>query len=135
MDEIARYRGCLLGLACGDAVGTTVSFARAAPFRRCALADGDCRHNPMDAIRGSGYVVESLETALWCFLTTDSFEAAVLTAANLGDDADTTVAICGQVAGVYYGVDGIPSHWLDRLFMRDEIVELADRLQRERPAG
>lgn len=100
-----------------------------------ALADGNYRHKPMDAIRGTGYVVESLEAALWCFLTTDSFEAAVLTAANLGDDADTTAAVCGQVAGAYYGVEGIPSHWLERLFMREEIVELADRLRRERPVG
>lgn len=49
-------------------------------------------------------------------------------AANLGEDADTTAAVCGQVAGAYYGVAGIPAHWLDRLVMRVEISELADRL-------
>ena len=50
-------------------------------------------------IRGNGYVVDALEAALWCFWTTDTFSAAVLAASNLGDDADTTAAICGQVAG------------------------------------
>jgi ADP-ribosyl-[dinitrogen reductase] hydrolase len=79
-------------------------------------------------IRGSGYVVESLEAALWCFHHTDSFEKAVLTAANLGDDADTTAAVCGQLAGACYGVGAIPGGWLDRLVMRETIEDWADRL-------
>lgn len=81
-----------------------------------------------EAIRGSGYVVESLEASLWCFDRTDSYEEAVLAAANLGDDADTTAAITGQLAGAYYGVQAIPKSWLSRLHMRDEIARLADRL-------
>jgi len=66
-----------------------------------AIAHVGYRHKSADAIQGSGYVVQSLEAALWCFLQTDTFEAAILKAANLGDDADTTAAICGQVAGAY----------------------------------
>ena len=93
-----------------------------------ALASGDYRSRPEDAIRGSGYVVHSLEAALWCFWQTDSFRDAILLAANLGDDADTTAAVCGQVAGAYYGESGIPREWLDRLVMRDEIRALADQL-------
>jgi ADP-ribosyl-[dinitrogen reductase] hydrolase len=81
-------------------------------------------------IRGSGYVVESLEAAMRCFLRTESFESAVLAAVNLGDDADTTAAVCGQVAGAHYGAPGIPARWLDRLAMREEIEGLADRLLR-----
>jgi ADP-ribosyl-[dinitrogen reductase] hydrolase len=73
-------------------------------------------------------VVESLEAALWCTWVSDSFESAILKAANLGDDADTTAAICGQVAGAFYGEDGIPCRWLDQLAMRDEITELAIKL-------
>jgi len=65
---------------------------------------------------------------LWCFLKTESFDQAVLQAANLGDDADTTAAICGQIAGAFYGESGIPTHWLERLAMRDEIAELASQL-------
>ena len=79
-------------------------------------------------IRGSGYVVHALEAALWCFGQAEAFDEAVLLAANLGEDADTTAAICGQLAGCHYGKDGIPRRWLDRLAMRDEIETLADRL-------
>ena len=79
-------------------------------------------------IRGTGYCVDSLEASLWCFFNTDSFEAAVLRAANLGDDADTTAAITGQIAGAYYGVAAIPPAWLAPLAMRDEIEEMATKL-------
>lgn len=92
------------------------------------IAHGDYRNNPASEIRGTGYVVESLEAALWCFLHTDTFETAILKAANLGDDADTTAAICGQVAGAYYGESGIPQKWLKKLVMRKDISMLADRL-------
>lgn len=92
------------------------------------LAAGAYRVKTEEQIKGSGYSVESLEAALWCFHHTDSFEAAILKAANLGDDADTTAAICGQVAGAHYGMSGIPEGWLERVYMRDDIRDLADRL-------
>ncbi len=95
-----------------------------------AIASGEYRKKAASQIRGSGYVVESLEAALWCFLCTDSFERAILDAANLGDDADTTAAVCGQVAGAHYGASGIPERWLQRLAMRQQIADLADRLCR-----
>ncbi|MEA9749651.1 ADP-ribosylglycohydrolase family protein [Xanthomonas campestris pv. raphani] len=79
-------------------------------------------------IRGTGYVVDALSAALWCFATTDTFADAVLRAANLGDDADTTAAICGQLAGAFYGIDGIPAAWRERLQDAAEIIALADRL-------
>ena len=79
-------------------------------------------------IRGTGYVADSLEAALWCFFHSNTFEEATLQAANLGDDADTTAAICGQIAGAYYGVSGIPAKWLDKLFMLAEIRDFADKL-------
>ncbi len=93
-----------------------------------AIADGDYGLKNRGQIRGSGYVVESLEAALWCFLQTDTFEDAVLTAVNLGDDADTTGAICGQVAGAFYGQDAIPAKWREKLTLGQEIADLADRL-------
>lgn len=79
-------------------------------------------------ICGTGYAVASLEAALWCFSSTSSFESAVLAAANLGDDADTTAAIVGQVAGAFYGLKGIPKHWLRRLHLGDEILSTAEAL-------
>jgi ADP-ribosyl-[dinitrogen reductase] hydrolase len=93
-----------------------------------AIARGEYRAKTRNEIRGSGYVLESLEAALWCFSNSENFEQAVLLAANLGDDADTTAAICGQIAGAYYGVEAIPQNWLERLTMRESIVELADQL-------
>lgn len=93
-----------------------------------AIARGDYRTKTDSEIRGSGYVVHSLEAALWCFWQSSTFEAAVLLAANLGDDADTTAAVCGQVAGAFHGDSGIPPRWLDRLVMVETIVDLADRL-------
>ena len=96
-----------------------------------SIARGDYRSKPESGIQGSGYVVRSLEAALWCFLNTGTFEGAILRAVNLGDDADTTGAICGQVAGAYYGEPDIPRGWLQQLVMRDEIQQLADRLRQQ----
>ena len=95
------------------------------------IAAGGYKTKTIDAIKGSGYVVESLEAALWCFDQTNSFEAAILQAANLGDDADTTAAICGQLAGAFYGEQQIPKHWLDRLYDARAIQATADWLLSE----
>lgn len=92
------------------------------------IAAGAFRDKSEAEIRGSGYCVESLEAASWCFHATDDFEQAILRATNLGDDADTTAAITGQLAGAYYGVHGIPQRWLDKLAMREDIAGMASRL-------
>jgi ADP-ribosylglycohydrolase len=78
-------------------------------------------------IRGTGYVVESLEAALWAFDRSTSFREGALLAVNLGDDADATGAVYGQLAGVYYGDAAIPAEWRDRLAMRDRIESYAER--------
>ena len=95
-----------------------------------AIARGDYRPMSERDIRGTGYVVDSLRAALWCFAKTNSYEDAVLRAANLGDDADTTAAVCGQIAGAFYGEQGIPGRWLSKLVMRPEIIALAQALKR-----
>jgi len=97
-----------------------------------AIANGSYSSKTIGQIHGTGYVVQSLEAALWCFYKTNSFEEAILQAANLGDDADTTAAICGQLAGVFYGETGIPQTWLTRLHMREEITIMADKLHQVR---
>jgi ADP-ribosyl-[dinitrogen reductase] hydrolase len=102
--------------------------AQFAEERVRAIAQGSYRDKPIDQIHGTGYVIQSLEAALWCFWNTDTYEQAILAAANLGDDADTTAAICGQVAGAFYGESGIPPHWLEPLTLRDEIRQLAEKL-------
>jgi ADP-ribosyl-[dinitrogen reductase] hydrolase len=92
------------------------------------IAEGGYRVKEAADIRGTGYAVDSLEAALWSFWSTPTFEEAVLKAANLGDDADTTAAVCGQVAGAHYGVGGIPDGWLEKLWEREPIADLAVRL-------
>jgi ADP-ribosyl-[dinitrogen reductase] hydrolase len=96
-----------------------------------AVAAGSFRSQSPPATRGSGYAVRSLEAALWAVWTTRTFEDAVLAAVNLGDDADTTAAIAGQLAGALHGVDGpgaIRPRWRERVLWGDEIEGLADGL-------
>jgi ADP-ribosylglycohydrolase len=98
-----------------------------------AVAAGSFIARVPPAIRGRGYVVESLEAALWAFARTDTFADGALAAVNLGDDADTTAAVYGQLAGAYYGTAAIPAGWRMRLAKRALIEEMAERLVVERP--
>lgn len=93
-----------------------------------AIARGEYRHKSEPDIRSGGYVVETLEAALWCFAQTESFESAIIRSANLGHDSDTTAAVCGQVAGAFYGVQGIPAGWIRKITMLPEIEALARKL-------
>ncbi|WP_372880339.1 ADP-ribosylglycohydrolase family protein [Psychromonas sp.] len=93
-----------------------------------SIKSGAFLDKPYQGLTGSGFVIESLESALWCFLKTDSFESCVLAAANLGNDADTTAAIAGQMAGAYYGHMQIRQDWLAALHQHEQIVALSDRL-------
>lgn len=93
-----------------------------------AIARGDFYAKTRADIAGSGYSVASLEAAFWCFAHTGSFADAVLMAANLGDDADTTAAIVGQLAGAHYGVAGLPAEWLKKVSRGDLIQTMADDL-------
>jgi ADP-ribosyl-[dinitrogen reductase] hydrolase len=92
------------------------------------IAAGSFKRRNPPAIKGTGYVVRSLEAALWAFYQSDTFRGGCLLAANLGDDADTTAAVYGQLAGGFYGERGIPAEWRDRLALRETIVSLAERL-------
>lgn len=92
------------------------------------IAGGSFKTRQPPEIRGTGYVVRSLEAALWAFFHGRDFREGCLLAANLGDDADTTAAIYGQLAGAFYGLPGIPAAWLAKLAYRDEILALATKL-------
>lgn len=89
------------------------------------ILGGSWRGKPRGEIQSSGYVIHSLEAALWSIGRTNDFRSAVLTAANLGGDADTTAAIAGQLAGALYGASGIPQEWLKKLAWRDRLEEQA----------
>jgi ADP-ribosyl-[dinitrogen reductase] hydrolase len=88
----------------------------------------DIRNRTRDEVSASGFYKDTLEAALWAVANTRSFEAAVVHAVNLGNDADTVGAVTGQLAGAVYGRGRIPERWLDRLAWRRELEEMAKAL-------
>ena len=93
-----------------------------------AVAAGSFKQKDPPAIRGTGYVVDCLEAALWAFQRSETFREGALLAVNLGDDADTTGAVYGRLAGAYYGEQGIPESWRVTLAHRSQIEGYADQL-------
>ncbi len=94
-----------------------------------SLITNDIRDLHQTDIRSGGYVIESLEASLWCFLKEETFEKTVLAAVNLGHDTDTTAAIVGGVAGVYYGFNQIPEYWRFSLARMEDIISLGRKLK------
>ena len=94
---------------------------------------GSWRGRPRDEISSSGYVINTLEAAIWSVARTADFRTAILLAANLADDADTVAAVTGQLAGALYGLSGIPDSWLDRLAWKDRLTDVAHRLASRDP--
>ena len=86
----------------------------------------DFKSLPADKIRSTGYVVDTLEAAIWALITTDSFDQTLLKAVNLGDDTDTVGAIAGGLAGLYYGYESIPGEWLSAIKRREWIEEMCE---------
>jgi ADP-ribosyl-[dinitrogen reductase] hydrolase len=129
--ECCRLFGALLGKALKGEPRNALkdcSSLRLTEPAVISIAEGAYLNKRAQDIHGSGYCVASLEAALWCFHRTASFEDAVLEAANLGDDADTTAAIVGQIAGAHYGAEAIPQHWREKLSHADQIDDLARSL-------
>jgi len=87
----------------------------------------DFAKTPKELIKSGGYVVDTLEAALWCLLTTDTYRACVLKAVNLGEDTDTVAAVAGGLAGALYGYEAIPAEWLDTLLRREYIERFCRR--------
>lgn len=139
--DACRYLGVLIagaiqGASKEDLLAETYSPVSgmwdAAPLspRILDIAKGSYKRSEPPEIQGTGYVVKSLEAALWAFRKSSSFKDAILKAVNLGDDADTTAAVCGQLAGAHHGLSGIPETWLEKLALRDKILELGNALYR-----
>ncbi|MBE8727386.1 ADP-ribosylglycohydrolase family protein [Flavobacterium sp. KB82] len=91
------------------------------------ILKNDISKYPEINIHSSGYVLDSLQAGLWCFLNWNTFEGAVLKAVNLGEDTDTTAAITGGLAGIYYGFNAIPEKWIDVLARKNNINDLCKR--------
>ena len=92
------------------------------------LIENDVREMPYDDLLSGGYVMESIHSSIWCFLQRDTYSEVVLTAINLGHDMDTTAAIAGGLAGLYYGTTSIPEYWLTSIARLEDILELGERL-------
>ncbi|WP_312893308.1 ADP-ribosylglycohydrolase family protein [Methylobacterium sp. PvR107] len=92
-----------------------------------AVMDGSYKGKARSEIRSSGYVIHTLEAALWCLSETSTFRDAVLLAFNLGDDADTIAAVTGQIAGALYGITEVPKEWYDRLAWNHRLAGVAGR--------
>ena len=83
---------------------------------------------PVEQIKTTGYVIDSIEAAVWCLLTTDSYKDCMLKAVNLGDDTDTVAAIAGGLAGLYYGYEEIPKDWLAVIKKREWVEGMCEGL-------
>lgn len=138
VDACRYYSGLILGALAGDSKQTLLA-SRFSPLRGTwpvsvlspkidEVAAGSFKTKQPPETRGTGYVVQALEAALWAFWSSDDFEEGALAAVNLGDDADTTGAIYGQLAGAYYGLEGIPSRWRSKVALSNRILELVDGL-------
>ena len=92
------------------------------------ILKSDIRKLPLNSIKSTGYVIDTLEASLWSFLNSKAFKDAVLTAINLGGDTDTIGAVTGGLAGIYYGYNAIPKDWVKKIARIDEIIELSERL-------
>lgn len=134
--DACRYFGWLLHLALAGAEKEAVLNAALPDVLRglapkvLDIAAGSYRDKTADEIRASGYVIHTLEAALWAFHRTDNFRDGALLAVNLGEDADTTGAVYGQIAGAYYGEEGIPAEWREKIAMAPTILALAEALSR-----
>jgi ADP-ribosylglycohydrolase len=141
--DACRYYGALIVGAVNGVPKDALLAPRYAPVAGlwereplCAEVDevaaGSFRQREPPAIVGSGYVVKSLEAALWAFHRSTTFKDGCLLAVNLGYDADTTGAIYGQLAGAYYGAEGIPANWRECLVKAELIRDYAHQLYEKR---
>ena len=105
-----------------------MSFAEREQVLFSKIITNDIRKTPYTELKSGGYVMESIEASLWCFLKHDNYASIVLEAVNLGHDTDTTAAIAGGLAGLYYGAAGIPEHWITSLARMSDIIELGNLL-------
>ncbi|MDY5099386.1 ADP-ribosylglycohydrolase family protein [Clostridium sp.] len=136
------YTMIAMGLAQGKSIDDSVSIGvhRAFEYYRrnkvdeiekySRIEDKKFKFLKEEEIKSSGYVVDTLEAAIWCLLNTNNYSNCVLKAVNLGEDTDTVAAVAGGLAGIAYGAEDIPREWLKKLAKGDYIEEICDRLQK-----
>lgn len=90
----------------------------------------ELKNRPKKEISGSGYVIDTLEAALWSLLTTSSYRECVLAAVNLGEDTDTVGAVAGSLAGIWYGMEQIPKEWIEEIARKEWIFDLCEKFEK-----
>ncbi|MTJ10271.1 MULTISPECIES: ADP-ribosylglycohydrolase family protein [unclassified Anabaena] len=100
-------------------------FEEKSHFQR--VFSGKIAELPIEEINSGGYVIDTLEASIWCLLNSSSYAESVLKAVNLGGDTDTTAAVTGGLAGIYYGVENIPPEWVEQIARKQDIIDLASR--------
>ena len=137
LDACRYFAGLMVGALNGEDKETILAsnyspISGQGPHGYCeeikSIAEGSFKMKQPPEIRGTGYVVRSLEAALWALYESSTFEEGALLAVNLGSDADTTGAVYGQLAGALYGIDAIPNSWKEKLAMKDLIEDTAQGL-------
>jgi len=138
LDACRYFSGLIVGVVRGASKGDVLaeSFApdgwhwEAEPLapgvRR--IADGSFKAKTREEVQSTGFVLHTLEAALWAFHRTDTFEDGAILAVNLGVDADTTGAVYGQLAGAFYGYEGVPARWREKIARKEEILQVAEQL-------
>jgi ADP-ribosyl-[dinitrogen reductase] hydrolase len=121
-------RAALLGAPKDEVLLQAEKHLREYPATLHGIVRGEYRKKAEPEVSGLGWAVTTLEAALWAFARTDSFEEAILDVVNLGDDADSTGAVTGQIAGAFYGRSAIPNAWLERVWWHDQICGYADAI-------
>ena len=92
------------------------------------VIQNDIRNTKIEDLKSGGYVIEVLESSIWFFLNKDSYKETILSIINLGHDTDTSAAIAGGLAGIYYGQKGIPKEWVGSIARVEDIMELGSKL-------
>lgn len=121
--------GLMLGFDKNLTLDTVTAFGVPEEFQRLI----NIKDLTEDDIKSTGFVVDTLEAAIWSFMTTDNYKDCVLKAVNLGGDTDTIAAVAGGLAGIYYGIGGdkgIPYKWIDKTVKHAELLELFERFEK-----
>jgi len=138
--DASRYFGKLIWLALNGfskqeilsrVIGNNIGIKKGVVSKPLySIIKGDYKKKNPPEIRGKGYVIDTLESALWAFYKTDNFVDGLLKVVNLGDDADTTGAVYGQLAGAYYGINNIPKKWIDIIAKKEKVESMVEQLIR-----
>ncbi|MCC5943898.1 MAG: ADP-ribosylglycohydrolase family protein [Bernardetiaceae bacterium] len=129
-DKIAAYESTRIEI---KALWNSIQFPMQEQEHFIKVIQNDIRDTPIEELKTGGYVIEVLESSIWFFLQKDNYRDTILSIINLGHDTDTSAAIAGGLAGLYYGKAGIPEAWVSQIARLDDIIKLCEALHQKYP--